>query len=273
MPTQPLISVIIPVYNGEKYVKSCLENVLNQTCKSLEIIVVNDGSTDNSAQIAKSFPVHLINLEKNQGLSAARNTGMDAANGRYIHFIDVDDAINNQFYEELAAAIVETGADIACAGMMNEKRYYKSMFFKKRKVYEGTYEKLKVTYVGKLGYVWRYLFELEFLRKHNLRFEENRLMEDLMFSLPAVYYAKKLVVVPGAVYEYLHRENSIMTNSNIEHKKKRRADWTHTKAYRREFARKHNLKIPGVNTDVLDYIFKKIYRKYGYKLFGKSFIK
>ena len=258
MNKEPLISVVIPVYNGEQYVKSCLDMMMAQSYKNLEIIVVNDGSADQSAALTKAYQVKLINHEQNRGLSAARNTGIDAATGEFIHFMDVDDAINTDYYKALVEAIIVTEADIACGGMVNEKKGYKTRLFRKRKTYTSVKEKLEATYVGKWGYVWRYLFKLDFLKQHGLRFEEGRFIEDLMFSLPAVFYAKSLVVVPDAEYFYYQRENSIMTNKDAAHRKKRREDHLHAKAYRKAFAQKHNIKIPGLDTGRTAYVLRKI---------------
>lgn len=256
----PLISVVIPVYNGEQYVKSCLDTMFAQTYKNLEIIVIDDGSSDRSGQIALQYPVKMIRLAENRGLSAARNTGIDAASGEYIHFMDVDDGINLKYYEQMAAAVVETNADIACGGMVNEKHSFKTWKFKKRALYHDTQDKLKATFVGKWGYVWRYLFRLDFIKKQGLRFEEGRFIEDLTFSLPAVYYAESVIVVPGAEYLYYHRENSIMNKKDKAHREKRRLDWSHAKAFRKEFSRKHNLKIPGIDTGRFAYLLRKLFR-------------
>jgi glycosyltransferase involved in cell wall biosynthesis len=257
MNSNPLVSVIIPVYNGEQYVKPCLDMMMSQSYKNLEIIVVNDGSADNSAVMTEGYQVKLINHEKNRGLSAARNTGIDAANGEFIHFMDVDDEINSDYYKALVEAITETGADVACSGMVNIARPQKAQRFKKRLVYTLAYDRLEATYVGKIGYVWRYLFNLDFLKANNLRFQEGRLMEDLMFSLPALYFANSLVVVPGAEYIYCHQPNSIMTTKDPEHAKKRRVDRQHAKDMMRKFAKDHQVEIPGVTTGKLRYIIKK----------------
>jgi glycosyltransferase involved in cell wall biosynthesis len=256
------ISVIIPVYNGEQYIENCLKNILSQTCKELEIIVVNDGSTDRSAEIAGKFPVTVISHEKNRGLSAARNTGIDAAKGEYIHFMDADDGINPDFYKNLLEAITETGADIACGGMVNERNKYKTQRFRKKKVYTSAHGRLKVTYVGKRGYCVRYLFRLDFLKKQNLRFEEGRYVEDLMFSLPAVYYAGKMVVVPGTEYYYYYRKNSILTCNDEAHKEKCHRDWCHAKASMLAFAEEHNFKIPGINSDRISYVWTKLVSRF-----------
>lgn len=257
MEKEPLISVIIPVYNGEKYIRACIENMLNQSYKNLEIIVVNDGSHDQSGIIAGEYPVQVIHFEKNRGLSAARNIGIDTAKGEYIHFMDVDDAINLDYYKEMAKAIMETDADIACGGMWNERYSYKSQRFKKIKVYTSAHERLKATYVGKWGYVWRYLFKIDFLKKHDLRFEVGRFVEDLIFSFHAVYYADKLVVVPNTTYFYYYWENSISTAQDNAHHEKYLQDLMHAKSYIRNFADEHNFKIPGINSDKLSYIWRK----------------
>lgn len=259
MKKEPLVSVIIPVYNGEKYVASCLDNMMTQTYKKMEIIVIDDGSKDNSTKIICEYPVKLISHEKNRGLSAARNTGIDAAQGEYIHFMDVDDTINNDYYREMVEAITEADADIACGGMVNEKHYYKTQRFKKRKVYVSPRDKMRATYVGKWGYVWRYLFRTDFLRKYNLRFEEGRFIEDMIFSLLAVYHSNKLVVAPNTEYFYYHRENSIMNNKDEAHRKKKRQDKLHAVKLQHDFSKKNNIKIPGVNTSRIAYTMRKIF--------------
>lgn len=242
------ISVIIPVYNGEKYVAECLDNMMRQTYKDLEIIVVNDGSTDRSAEIAAAYPVRLISLEKNRGLSAARNAGINAASGEYLHFMDVDDAVNDEFYERLAEAVMQTGADIACSGMVNEPKPHRTTIYHELRVLDSLGDKLKVTNVGVWAFVVRYLFRVDLLKDNNLRFEEGRLIEDMPFSLPAVYFANKVVLVPGAVYTYILREGSIMTTKNKAHRRRRHRDHRHAKEFRHNFARSHGFKIPGVPT-------------------------
>ncbi|MDR2825044.1 MAG: glycosyltransferase [Prevotellaceae bacterium] len=257
------ISVIIPCYNGEKYIAKCLENLLSQTCKSLEIIVVNDGSKDKSLDIIQKFKdLRFQNLviinQANRGLSAARNAGIDCATGDYIHFFDVDDEVNDVFFENMLSAIVGGDADIACGGMINEPSPRKNLIYSKLEILTTTADKLEKTKVGRWGYVWRYLFKMDFLKHHNLRFEEGRFIEDLPFTLPAVYFAEKLAIVPDAIYTYKLQENSIMTTNDFAHRRKRFRDWQHVKTFRKEFANAYNFEIP----DVATHGFKALIIKY-----------
>jgi CDP-glycerol glycerophosphotransferase len=259
MINKPLVTVIIPIYNREKYIKNCLDIVLNQTYSNLEIIAVNDGSTDGSVDIVKQYPkVKLVEHEKNKGLSAARNTGMKIATGKYIHFMDDDDIINPEFYENLVKASEETQADMACCGVTHQKQKYKSQSFKKREIFTTLDDKMNITYVGKWGYVWRYLFLADFLRKNNLLFIEGVVIEDLPFSFQAVYYANKLVVVPETEYIYVYNENSIINSKNPEAIAKRRSGKKHAKQFILDFAKKNgDFRIPGVNSGKWKYWIKK----------------
>ena len=112
-----LISVIIPCYNVEKYIDRCMESVLNQTYRNLEIILVDDGSTDGTGEIIKKYAEHdhriKILHQKNKGAGAARNAGMEIASGSYIGFVDSDDWIAEDMYEYLIGIIKEEDADIA----------------------------------------------------------------------------------------------------------------------------------------------------------------
>lgn len=253
----PLISVIIPIYNGEKYVKECLEMVLSQSYSHLEVIAVIDGSTDRSLTIAQQFPVKIIDNVTNKGLAYSRNVGMDAAQGDYIHFLDVDDAINPDFYENMMLALIETGAEVACSGIVNEAKPHRTMLINQRQVLTSTEDKLKATNVGRWGYAVRYLFPKSFLKEHELRFEVGRLIEDMAFSIAAIYFTASLVMVPDCTYTYIHREGSIMTKRDKAHRKKKHQDLRHAKELRHHFARKHKFKIPGVPTGRFSLFFVK----------------
>ena len=118
---QPLISVIIPVYGVEKYIAQCLDSIINQTYKNLEVIVVNDGTKDRSAEIAKEYATKDSRIKvydfQNGGLSVARNRGLEIATGDYISYIDSDDWLDTKMYETLLKAAMKNDADMVKCGI------------------------------------------------------------------------------------------------------------------------------------------------------------
>lgn len=255
------ISVIVPCYKGEKYISGCLENLLSQSYKNLEIIVVIDGNCDRSAEIASQYPVKTIVLDENRGLSVARNIGIRESTGDYIHFMDVDDAISRDFYINMAAAVRNTGADVACSGIINEKKAYKCQIFNKEKVVSSARDKMRITWVGKWGYVWRYLFRKSMLVENSLYFEAGRLIEDLPFSFKSLYYADKVVTVPNTAYTYRVNANSILTKPDPVWKQRCKRDFAHSRSIISNFSKEHNLTVPGVgyNFGIIPYLARKFY--------------
>lgn len=198
----PKISVIIPMRDTEKYIAECLDSIMSQTYPNLEIIVVDDGSTDNSVLIAKSYKVKVIQ-QKKMGVSVARNTGIDMATGEYLHFIDADDKLlNKDFYENVMAGI--GNADIAIVGVVDEKYGDKPVEnFKSVKIYHSKQSKINISKVARRPAVWRFIFRRDFLIKNKLRFEPGRVTsQDVMFTIPAVFYAKAIATIPNAFYWY-----------------------------------------------------------------------
>lgn len=243
-----LISVIVPVFNGGVYIETCINHLMNQSYKEIEIIVVDDGSTDDSFDIASRFPVKILRQE-NKGVSAARNIGIANATGEYIHFMDVDDAINSDFYKSLLEAIVRHQADISCCGTIDENSKELTHFYKKSRAYEAIEKKLEVTYAGRLGYVWRYLFRAELIHVNGLKFHEGRVIEDLIFSMEALFFSKKLATAPNAIYTYIKADDA----KKMCDLRKKENDAAYAREIRDGFARKHAFKIPGVNKGKLRY--------------------
>ena len=144
----PKVSIIVPVYNVGKYLSKCLDSLINQTLEDIEIICINDGSTDNSLDILKSYRTKDSRIKiidkPNEGLSITRNLGIHSATGNYIGFIDSDDWIDLDFYEKLYSAITSNDVDIACATIIrkreNSSKY--RVFFKEEKIYETKSNKL-----------------------------------------------------------------------------------------------------------------------------------
>jgi glycosyltransferase involved in cell wall biosynthesis len=258
-----LISVVIPAYNAAQYLEQCIQNVLLQSYKNLEIIVVDDGSKDNTREIAQQYPVKLIQQE-NQGSAAARNAGIQAATGEYIHFMDADDLINLNFYERMLDAILSVDADMACCGFIHERLPAFNSVIIEQFVFINTEDKMTFTNVGHQGAAWKYLFKISFLRSKKLLFDLNlRVAQDKAFSLQAVFYANKIISVPNAVYIYKVRNNSAMTASTTKQKKNRKKSIKEANEFCKKFANEHHLKT----------ISSPRFQLIQYKLFGLPIIK
>ncbi|MCQ2603525.1 MAG: glycosyltransferase [Spirochaetia bacterium] len=217
-----LISVIIPVYNVEKYLRQCLDSVVNQTFHKIEIICVNDGSTDNSLEILKEYArcdkrIKIVDLEKG-GVSVARNAGLELASGEYIGFIDSDDWIDPDTYERVLYEFKkDKEIDLVCFGaeivsddlpgdhprVTGEKKYHAMKFSGKQKMTDDVIFDTTVT-------VWNKLFRASVLKKLNLRFPDGYILEDNYFfycyavNIQYGYYLDKYF------YKYRQRANSIM---------------------------------------------------------------
>lgn len=216
-----LISVIIPVYNAEKYIRKCIESVLNQTYRNLEIILIDDGSTDNSYSVCQEYnnnsSVKIIHKE-NEGVSKARNYGIDISNGKYLIFIDADDYISCDMIEKLYKNIKENNADISMCNIIriNEKGQYIDKFNKNIDKKEKKVEILSrdefisniLDYRCYFTYATNKLIKKEVLKK--VRFnEEIHYNEDGVFFLELSNNIKKAVYIePVELYFYLQNSNS-----------------------------------------------------------------
>lgn len=212
----PKVSVIIPVYNVELYLRKCLDSVINQTLKDIEIICVNDGSTDNSLKILEEYADNdsriKIVSQQNGGLSNARNNAIKNATGEYIGFLDSDDWVSLDFYENLYNAAKKYKADIACTNLLRvseEKQIY-YMKCKKYDVSDKPRKKYKLAQIPQNNYVMNRIYNRIKLLKTKLQFEEGVLFEDMEFSHKVVYYLERLVTVPDAIYYYRDTPNSIV---------------------------------------------------------------
>lgn len=238
-----LISVIIPTYNASVYVSQCLETVLAQSYTNLEVIVVDDGSEDDTVQLVKRYPVKLIQQE-NQGAAAARNAGIIAATGEYIHFMDVDDLINLEFYERMLEAIVSVNADMACCGYVHERLPSFTSIVTEKFLYVSTDDKMRFTNVFHQGNVWKYLYRLAFLKRNNILFDvQLRNAHDKVFALQAVYYSNKIISVPGAVYHYKERSNSLVTSLSREKRRIRNRSIKAANEFCKKFARENRINV------------------------------
>jgi CDP-glycerol glycerophosphotransferase len=235
------ISVVIPAYNAGKWLAQCIENILCQTYKDLEIIVIDDGSSDDTASIAAQYSAVKLIRQENQGAAAARNTGIAAATGDYIHFMDADDLIGLNYYTLMAEAISLTNADMAYGELINEAKIHAAFRFPDCLLLSTTEDKVVVTGVIQAPSCWRYLIKKSFLYQNKLFFEAGRIIEDVLFSLEAVYAAKNIVTVPGAIYYYKRRDGSVLTRRDKAYVCRRKESERQAKAFLKAFLQKHDL--------------------------------
>jgi glycosyltransferase involved in cell wall biosynthesis len=257
------ISVIIPIYNAEEYLKQTLDSVRFQTYNNLEIVCVLDCPTDNSTEIVEKIAtedmrIKIVYNPQNMGLPATRNIGVENASGEYIHFMDSDDLISPDFYEILISAAVKADTDVAACSVFYEKKAWRSIWFRESKVLSGP-SKIKGTEVAILGWSWRYLIRKSFWNSHNFSFPELVPMEDMPVMIPMIYYANKVVLCPNAVYFYKYRENSILNKDSDPVRKKRDSN-NRRKARKifKNFMRAHKIKR---TNRLLDLIKRKFFNR------------
>lgn len=211
------VSVIIPVYNAERYIGRCLDSVINQTLKDIEIIVVNDGSVDESKKIIEEYQkkdkrIKFIN-QSNKGAGAARNAGLKEVDGEYISFIDADDYVANTMLEELYELTEKEEIDLVCSNyfrtknnidvILNSDEY--ADIIKKNESEDFLREYTWGRYTRKIEYTCsNSLYKSDIIKKNNIRFEEDKLMigEDYLFNLDYFKYINSIYCYKKALYYY-----------------------------------------------------------------------
>lgn len=198
---KPLISVIIPVYGVEKYIAQCLESVIDQTYKNLEIIVINDGTKDRSAEIAKEYAAKDSRIKvydfKNGGLSVARNRGLEIATGDYISYLDSDDWIDTKMYETLLEAAMKNEADMVKCGIIETNGVAEEKItFNDVKIINNEQHKAFENYYNGILWTlaWNGLYKKELAKK--VMFPDNVVHEDNYSSGMFLYLATKVIVIP-----------------------------------------------------------------------------
>ena len=221
---QRKVSVIVPIYNVEPYLKKCVDSIINQSYTNLEIILVDDGSTDSSGllceELAKNDDRITVVHKNNGGLSDARNAGLDISTGDYIGFVDSDDYIDSDFFEILVKNIEEYNADVSCCR-------YTNVWENGRKEPIGNDDSLSV-YEGKVAlkeylyaktmdpFVWNKLFKASIIENH--RFIKGIQGEDNPFCIELFKKTDKVVLAGKSKYNYLQERTGAITNSNINQK-------------------------------------------------------
>ncbi len=236
------VSIIIPVYNSEKYLERCFDSLLMQTLKDIEIICINDGSTDKSLNILKKYGSNItIITQENQGQSAARNRGLDIAKGEYIAFVDSDDWVDIDFFKNLYDAAKKHDADIAVAGIIRLHTFWKKyhLKFTKEIVTNDLNKKFELCDVPDKSYVWNKIYKKEALLSNNLKFVENLIYEDCIFTPQALHKLNKLVTVPNTYYHYFSHSNSTVTIRS----KKAGNDSVYAHKWAENYINEHNIQV------------------------------
>ena len=226
----PLVSIIVPVYKVEKYLKRCVDSLTNQTLRDIEIILVDDGSPDNSGKICDSLQEKDCRIKvihkSNGGLSSARNAGIKIAQGQYIGFVDSDDDVALDMYEKMYIVAKRENVDFVMSDYQRicaDGTYY----LKTLDIPAGLYEKNQMCRIifpnlimgekieyGPLLSVWHCLYRTDFLHQNNLYFDEKvRWSEDNIFSAIAGYYCERFYYMKGeGLYHYYQNQGTITTS-------------------------------------------------------------
>lgn len=209
----PLLSIIIPVYGVEKYISQCLESVINQTYKNIEVIIINDGTKDNSAAIAREYVkrdnrVKVYDFE-NEGLSVARNRGLDLANGELIAFLDSDDWIAHDMYEILVNRLIASNADmVKCGFCETDGKVHNNVTFE----YDFETSGFTNYFQGVLWtVVWNAVYKRELALK--VRFPKNVVNEDNYASGMYIKHSNKITVISNILHYYRINTSGISKNS------------------------------------------------------------
>ena len=210
----PLVSIIVPVYNNEKYIERCLNSILNQTYTNIQIIVINDGSTDNSYKICKKYAeqdnrIFLIS-QKNSGVSSARNTGLKEAKGEVLSFIDSDDWVHERFIEDNLKIMIEKNADMICFNL--QEIYSDNIIdvcqFKENMTTEDIQKGLILDELS--CYMWNKIYKKSLWK--NKQFPVGMIFEDFFIMASLVLDSNKIAVNESIYYYYDKSNDKSYTN-------------------------------------------------------------
>ena len=220
-----LISIVVPIYNVKEYLDACIKSIINQTYKNIEIILVDDGSTDGCADLCDEYKkfdsrIRVIHKE-NGGLSDARNTGLEVASGVYIVFIDSDDYVNVNMVKELYDAIIKTNSDISICKFKRVKSeiidIYENKENKSLEILSGK-RVIEEVYGGngeEISFVaWNKMYKKDLFYDNEIRYPKGRIYEDTFTTYKLLYYSKAIAIIDKYLYYYRVREGSII-NTNI----------------------------------------------------------
>lgn len=210
------VSIVVPVYNAEKYLSKCIDSILNQTFKNFELILVNDGSKDNSLIICEDYKVSdrrikVIN-KKNEGVSIARNIGINSAKGKYIMFIDSDDWIESNMVEKMYDAIQNSDIAVCGSKTVEKNKIIDNTLYQSFTKEKNLIGKEIINLINRVQHrcVWNKIYKISILKKNNIMFnEEIKCGEDSIFNFTYFKYINSIKIIPDSLYNY----NRIVTDS------------------------------------------------------------
>jgi len=215
----PTLSIIVPVYNVEEYLCECIDSIINQTFRDFELILVNDGSTDNCGMICDSYAqidsrVRIIHQE-NKGLSNARNTGIDIAKGQYIAFVDSDDFVDSNMYEIMVRELSERNIDMVVCGVnpFRDNQYKKSNYTVNKEIVlskDQCFEMILSAGDIITTYAWNKVYKKEIFL--NIRYPEGKHYEDIFVITDILSECDSVFVTSLKLYNYRKREGSITSS-------------------------------------------------------------
>lgn len=220
----PMISIIVPCFNNERYIEKCLKSIVDQSYKDFEVIIINDGSTDNSKTIIEKLikkrqNFHLLN-QKNMGVSTARNKGLEFAKGKYVCFVDADDYIEKDYLKLLLSSLEKTQSELCLCSVIHEDLNGNIIFVDKLK--KCVLSNMETANLKNLiwGYACNKLYKMEIIRKNNIVFEKDiKFAEDELFYLTYLFTIKQVCMIDDCLYHYVRQRKSATkdtTNMSVQ---------------------------------------------------------
>jgi glycosyltransferase involved in cell wall biosynthesis len=220
----PKVSVIVPVYNCEKFISKCLDSIIHQTYSNIEIVIINDGSTDRSEEIVNEFKEIDARIvyyyQDNSGPSDARNHGINKSTGEYLAFIDSDDSVDRYYIEYLISRMLTTGVDLVCCGYKDISVYgILNCTDFNFEISNSQHEFIDLVCNGTGGVLWSKLFKKEIILKHNMKMDKDIFMsEDLIFVLQYAVHCQSFAAIKDYLYNYNRlNQNSISSKVSLDY--------------------------------------------------------